>query len=141
MSTNRHAQFLQIMDRLGAEAKAKGDKSFAEALSHCTLNVSGGNPDCPMARLLMEDYIQTGQLPDGAAASSRPITAAVNSGSNPAPCREAIVDRLHELLKREAIWRKDQRFLESLAACQGAIKEEEFCPLHRLLHSSQPSGK
>lgn len=136
MSTDRHAQFLQIMDRLGAEAKAKGDKSFAEALSECTLHASGGNPDCPMGRLLMEDYVRTGQLPEGAAASSRPITPAVKSGSNSALSREAIVDRLHELLTREAIWRKDQRFLDSLAACQAAIREEEFCPLHRLLHSS-----
>lgn len=138
MAASDHtSKFIRVMDRLAEEAKAKGDKSFAEALSHCVLNVSGGNPDCPMGRLVLEEYLRSGHLPNGA---GPPLPGSPGSTltQTPPAKREVLIDRLHDLLKREAIWRKDQRFLDALTSCGQAIKEEEFCPLRRLLHASDP---
>lgn len=95
--------------------------------------------DCPLGQLFIDDYIQTGILPDGSKRSET-IASAVSSAS-PSPThatkrdRQKLLTTLHKQLEQEAKWRKDDRYVAALSQCNYFMDTNPDCPLHRLLHS------
>lgn len=133
---NQHAKFIQLQDRLRATAEAQGDHALGEALSTCIRTLSGEQPNysaCPIRTLLLEDYVQTGQVPQG---PQNPASPGLLSSPVPSLPRQAILDRMHALMKRDALRLKDVRYLEALDACDRATTTNPNCPMFKLLHKS-----
>jgi hypothetical protein len=133
---NQHAKFVQLQDRLRVLAEQYGDHAFAEALSNCIHIASGDHSDCsecPMRNLLLEDYVQTGQVPNG---PHQPTPPALTSQPGPSLPMQTILDRVQALLKRDALRVGDVRYLEALEACEQAKKANPNCPMFNILHKS-----
>ncbi len=143
MSEYDHCVFIKLVERLRAEAEQRGDVAFADALNQCILLVSGGNFDCPMGQLILEDTLRSGKLP-GAAFPSPSALQQSRSGDAPVQRtvlkRGEIFEKLRHLLKQEAMRRQDTRYLEALEACERVTNNQSFsgvpdwdCPVRRLL--------
>lgn len=142
MSDREHVAFMAIIDRLRAEAEARGDVAFAEALAACLLHVSGGDLNCPMGQLILEDSLRAGTLPGAALSALPPSRPAVPRAPSRRLTRQALVEKLLAFLRQEATRRGDTRYLEAVSACHLTLTTEsgmEDCPLRRLLHAREDS--
>jgi hypothetical protein len=142
MSDREHCAFIALVDRLRASAEQAGDTAFAEALAECFLFVSGGNLDCPMGQLILEDTLRSGKPPGASLpAPSAPEPSEVHRPPQPTVLkRRERFDQLRHLLMKDAMWKHDARYLEALAACERLTTvcdqpggEVFDCPIRRLL--------
>ncbi len=138
-----HCAYIALVERLRAEAEQRGDAAFAAALAECTVHVSGGDLDCPMGQLILEDTLRSGKLP-GASFPSPSALPPSRQSAPPVPSRSLkrgeIFEKLQHLLKQEATRRGDTRYLEALEACMRSIKKDKDlpmidCPVHRILQA------
>jgi len=130
-------QFLQLIARLHAVAEKHGDRVFAGALSECLVDASGGGPNCPMADLLIQQYVETGHMPEVGGAPRSPQLPL--NATDPAPYdRQRLLDYLHHVLEERAILRGDTQYVQALHACQHAMRENDACPVHRFLSKQAP---
>jgi hypothetical protein len=125
-------QFLRLRARLQAVAAKHGDAAFAEALSRCVVDASGGAPHCPMGELFLQRYADSGRMPDPADPRTRPrhpLTA-----SDPPPYdRQRLMTYLQRVLEERALLHGDLQYVEALHACQGMTRDSAACPLHRFI--------
>jgi len=55
--SRRLIKIMTVMERFRAEAEARGHQPFADALGSCTLEIAGGNMDCPLGRLVVDESV------------------------------------------------------------------------------------
>lgn len=141
MFEDDHCAFIKLVERLRAEVEQQGDVAFADALNQCMLSVSGGDLDCPMGQLILEDTLRSGKLP-GAAFSSPSALPQSRSGNSPVQRkglkRSEVFGKLRHLLKQDAMRRQDTRYLDALEACERLTEGCDRssipdCPVRRLL--------
>jgi hypothetical protein len=125
-------QFLPLIARLRAVAKKHGDGVFAGALDACLVDASGGAPSCPMAGLILEEYVQTGHLPKIDGKRTTPLRP-MNVTDPPPYDRQRLLNYVHHVLEARAALKSDTHYVKALQACQKAMQESDGCPMHRIL--------
>ena len=143
MSDREHYAFIALIDRLRASAERVGDMAFAEALAECFLNVSGGNQDCPIGQLILEDTVRSGKLPGaGKLSPSAPEPPRTRRPQPTVLKRRALFDGWIPLLEKEATRQHDAQYLEALAACKRLATDggPVDCPIRRLLREQGGGG-
>ncbi len=138
MGENPHIKFLHLRDRLRAWAEEHGDHAFAQALTDCIVNVSSGEPHCPIAQLLEEDFVLTGHVPY--ATGPHQTAAPSRAGTPSALSRQAVLGRVQTLLKRDAQRLQDDRYLQALEACAQATRDNPHCPFAKLRRTEDSSS-
>lgn len=142
MFSRRLVKILKVMERFREEAEQKGHQPFADALQSCTLEISGGNMDCPLGKLVVDESARTGVF------MAFNLRAAAPSRRDPAPAegRQTPVDtsamtvlewqskytKLWGLLKEDAKLAKDTDCLEALEACSDPAQNHR-CPVRELI--------
>jgi hypothetical protein len=136
MAPDRHRdrdQFLQLIARLRGVAEKHGDRVFADALSGCLVDSSGGEPRCPMAALFIQQYADDGYMPDiGGPPKTAPLP--LNATDPPPYDRQRLLDYIRHILEERAALRGDTRFVQALHECRRTMLESESCPMHRFLN-------
>ena len=131
-------QFLQLTVRLRGVADKRGDSAFASALGQCLVDASGGEPNCPMADLLIGQYAEAGHMPDlGTPPKAPPLP--LNAADPPPYDRQRLLNFIHHALEERAVLRGDTHFVEALHGCQRAMLDNDGCPIHRFLRQQQTS--
>lgn len=142
MFSRRLIKILTVMERFRQEAEERGHLPFADALQSCTLEISGGNMDCPLGKLVVDESARTGVFMafNPGAASPRPRDPAAAGG------KQALTDiasstvlewqskyaKLWALLKEDAKLAKDVDCLEALEACND-LTQTHRCPVRELI--------
>lgn len=145
MFSRRLIKILTVMERFREEAEGKGHQPFADALQSCTLEISGGNMDCPLGKLVVDESARTGVFMafNPSAPAPRPRDAASGKGGQ-APTdisTTAILEwqskytKLWSLLKEDARLAKDMDCLEALEACND-LTQNHRCPVRELIVQS-----
>lgn len=145
MFSRRLIKILTIMERFREEAEGKGHQPFADALQSCTLEISGGNMDCPLGKLVVDESARTGVFMafNPGAPAPRPRDPAAGRGG------QALTDistttilewqskytRLWSLLQEDARLAKDADCLEALEACSD-LTQNHRCPVRELIVQS-----
>jgi hypothetical protein len=130
-------QFLQLIARLHSVAEKHGDRVFAGALSDCLVDASGGEPKCPIADLILQEYAETGHLPKVDGAPKTPLLP-LNAADPPPYDRQRLLDYIHRVLEERAAFKGDTKYVQALHGCQKAMAESEACPMHRFLSQQPP---
>ncbi len=108
---NPHIKFLHSATVFGHGAEEHGDHAFTQALTDCIGNMSSGEPPCPIAQLLEEDFVLTGHVP---CATGPYQTAALSRPGTPsALSHQAILGRVQTLLKQDVRRLQDDRRIRS----------------------------
>jgi hypothetical protein len=126
-------QFLQLIVRLQAVAEKHGDRVFAAALSECLVDASGGGPGCPMGDLILQQYADTGHMPEIGDATQKSPPLPLNATDPPPYDRQRLLDFIHHILEERAILKGDTHYVQALHGCQRTMQENESCPVHRFL--------
>lgn len=140
--SRRLVKILTVMERFREEAEQKGHLPFADALRSCTLEIAGGNMDCPLGKLVVDESVRTGVF------KAFNLSAPAPRRRDPAPAegRQAPTDispmtilewqskynKLWSLLKGDAKLAKDTDCLEALEACQD-LTQSHRCPVRELI--------
>ncbi len=143
--SRRLIKILTVMERFRQEAEGKGYRAFADALQSCTLEISGGNMDCPLGKLVVDESARTGVFMafNPGAPAPRPRDSASGRGG------QALTDisattvlewqskytKLWSLLKEDARLAKDTDCLEALEACND-LTQNHRCPVRELIVQS-----
>lgn len=134
MTDRKHEKFLRLREALQAKAKQEGNIDLASAVEECLLKVTGGDPDCPFGALLLQDYVESGTIPNGgghpAKGDSSPPSVQIPDST--------VIDRLQALLVHEAEARRDDPYIQALQACHRLMQSDPQCPFFRLMHGSPP---
>ncbi len=148
--SRRLIKILSVMERFREEAEAKSHQPFADALRSCTMEIVGGNMDCPLGKLVVDESARTGVFmafnASGPAPQRRePGPAAV--GRAPAAMSPMTVlewqskyNKLWNLLKEDARLAKDTECLEALDACND-LTQTHRCPVRELIVQGLWHGK
>ena len=145
--SRRLVKIMAIMERFYEEAEIKGHRPFAEALYRCTKTITGGNMDCPLGKLLVDESARTGKfLAFDAAAhkfSQHPQGPAGEQG--PIPIDDVMpiqalewqskYTKLWSLLKEDARMAGDTDCLDALEACND-LTQAHRCPVRELIVQS-----
>ncbi len=142
--SRRLVKIMAIMERFYEEAATKGHRPFADALYQCTKTITGGNMDCPLGKLVMDESARTGKfLAFDAAAhalSHQAPAPAGEKGSTPdddiTPLKamewQSKYTKLWTLLKEDAKLAGDTECLEALEACND-LTQTHRCPVRELI--------
>jgi len=142
MFSRRLIKILTVMERFRDEAEKKGHQPFADALQSCTLEISGGNMDCPLGKLVVDESARTGvfmAFNSSAPASRPPDSASERGGKAQADISSTTVlewqskyTKLWSLLKEDARLAKDTDCLEALESCN-ELTQNHRCPVRELI--------
>lgn len=140
--SRRLIKILTVMERFREEAEAKGHLPFADALRSCTMEIAGGNMDCPLGKLVVDESARTGVFMAFNAAGSDPRHGrSVPSAGKQAPADmspmtllewQSKYKRLWTLLKEDAKLANDTECLEALEACND-LTQNHRCPVRELI--------
>lgn len=140
--SRRLIKILTVMERFREEAEAKGHLPFADALRSCTMEIAGGNMDCPLGKLVVDESARTGVFmafnasgPDPRRHSPSPAAARqAPAAMSPMTLLEwqSKYNRLWNLLKEDARLAKDTECLEALEACND-LTQNHRCPVRELI--------
>lgn len=140
MFSRRLIKILTVMERFREEAEGKGHLPFADALRDCTMEIAGGNMDCPLGKLVVDESARTGVFMafNPHAPEPRPRDT-VEGKEAPADIASTTVlewqskyTRLWSLLKDDARLAKDIDCLEALEACNDPTQTHR-CPVRELI--------
>jgi hypothetical protein len=144
--SHRLANIVVVIDRFRAEAERKGHAPFAEALSACALNMSGGNLTCPVGMLVLEETLKTGKF---LASELKPQAPGAAPGSTAPAAGEVSVQKAAEwasqfsklwtILEDEARRSGDKECLDALKDCE-EITPQHQCPVRVLLSQHLAPG-
>lgn len=147
--SRRLIKILTVMERFREEAEKKGHQPFADALQSCTLEISGGNMDCPLGKLVVDESARTGvfmAFKPGAPAPRPRDAAPERGGQAPTDISSTTVlewqskyTKLWSLLKEDARLAKDTDCLEALEACN-ELTQTHRCPVRELIVQSLWQG-
>jgi hypothetical protein len=142
MFSRRLVKIMKVMERFREEAEQKGHLPFADALRSCTLEISGGNMDCPLGKLVVDESARTGVFMAfnlSAPAPRRHDPSPPEGGQIPADTSAMTVlewqskyAKLWGLLKEDAKLAKDTDCLEALEACSD-LAQKHGCPVRELI--------
>ncbi|OGW67170.1 MAG: hypothetical protein A3H49_11355 [Nitrospirae bacterium RIFCSPLOWO2_02_FULL_62_14] len=142
MFSRRLIKILTVMERFRMEAELKGHLPFADALQSCTLEIAGGNMDCPLGKLVVDESVRTGvfmAFNTSAPAPSRRDPVRAEGGQAPPVISPMTVlewqskhTKLWSLLKEDARFAKDTDCLEALEACND-LTQNHRCPVRELI--------
>lgn len=143
--SRRLVKILTVMERFREEAESKGHLPFADALQSCRSEIIGGNMDCPLGKLVVDESARTGVFMAFNASAPSPRRR------DPAPAegRQAPADispttvlewkskyaKLWTLLKADAKLAKDTDCLEALEVCHDPTQNHR-CPVRELIVQS-----
>jgi len=140
--SRRLIKIMTVMERFRAEAEARGHQPFADALGSCTLEIAGGNMDCPLGRLVVDESARTGVFMAFNSSGPDPRRRAPNpSEGRQAPAAmtpmnllewQSKYKKLWSLLKDDARLAKDDECLEALEACND-LTQTHRCPVRELI--------
>ena len=138
----RLTKILAVMERFREEAEGKGHQPFAEALRGCIMEIVGGNMDCPLGKLVVDESARTGVFMAFNAAGQDPRHGrSVPSAGKQAPADmspmtllewQSKYKRLWTLLKEDAKLANDTECLEALEACND-LTQNHRCPVRELI--------
>jgi hypothetical protein len=142
MFSRRLVKIMKVMERFREEAEQKGHLPFADALQSCILEISGGNMECPLGKLVVDESARTGVFMAFNLSTPDPRRR------DPAPAegRQAPADlssmtvlewqskyaKLWALLKEDAKLAKDSDCLEALEICSDPA-QKHGCPVMELI--------
>jgi len=143
--SRRLIKILTVMERFREEAEGKGHQPFADALHRCRLEIAGGNMECPLGELVVDESARTGVF----MAFNLSAPAPRRRDSAPAEGRQALAevapvtvlewqskyDKLWSLLKEDARLANDTDCLEALEACNDLTRKHR-CPVRELIVQS-----
>ncbi len=142
MFSRRLVKIMTVMERFRKEAEDKGHLPFAEALRNCTLEISGGNMECPLGKLVVDESARTGVfMAFNISAPAPPPRDRTSGEGEQAPTVIGPVTvlewqnkyaRLWDLLKEDAKLAKDADCLEALEACNDPTQDHR-CPVRELI--------
>lgn len=140
--SRRLIKILTVMERFREEAEARGQQPFADALRSCTMEIAGGNMDCPLGKLVVDESARTGVFMAFNASGPDPRRRAPGPAAarqTPAPMTpmnmlewQSKYNRLWNLLKDDARLAKDTECLEALEACND-LTQTHRCPVRELI--------
>lgn len=143
--SRRLIKILTVMERFREEAETKGHRPFAVALRSCTMEIVGGNMDCPLGKLVVDESARTGvfmAFNTSAPPPQRPDHGPEEASTAPAAMSPMKVlewknkyDRLWKLLKEDAKLANDADLLEALEACND-LTTGHRCPVRELIVQS-----
>ncbi|MEK7293907.1 MAG: hypothetical protein AAB049_02910 [Nitrospirota bacterium] len=145
MFSRRLVKILTVMERFRQEAEERGHLPFADALHSCRLEISGGNMECPLGKLVVDESARTGVFMAFNASAPAPR----HRDPVPAEGRQTPADiptttvlewqskyaKLWVLLKEDARLARDTDCLEALEACHDPIQNHR-CPVRELIVQS-----
>jgi len=142
MFSRRLIKIMTVMERFREEAEGKGHQPFADALRSCTMEIAGGNMDCPLGKLVVDESARTGVFmafnASGPAPQSLAPSAAEERQAPHAISPITVLDwqskhtKLWSLLKEDARLAKDADCLEALEACND-LTQNHRCPVRELI--------
>jgi hypothetical protein len=142
MFSRRLIKIMTVMERFREEAEQKGHQPFADALHRCRLEISGGNMDCPLGKLVVDESARTGVFMAFNISAPAPAPRDRTSGEGgQAPTGIGPVTvlewqnkyaRLWSLLKEDARLARDTDCLEALEACHD-LTQDHRCPVRELI--------
>lgn len=143
--SRRLVKILTIMERTRMEAEQKGHLPFADALHRCTVEISRGNMDCPLGKLVVDESARTGVFmafksghpPPSPRHPVREGQAPVATSIETALEWRSKYNKLWNLLKEDARLARDADCLEALEACD-ALTQSHRCPVRELV--ARPRG-
>jgi hypothetical protein len=142
MFSRRLVKIMKVMERFREEAEQKGQLPFADALRSCTLEIAGGNMECPLGMLVVDESARTGvfmafnlnapapQRRDPASAEGRQVPA--DTSAMTVLEWQSKYAKLWSLLKEDAKLAKDIECLEALEACSD-LAQQHGCPVRELI--------
>lgn len=140
--SRRLIKIISVMERFREEAEGKGHLPFADALRSCTLEIAGGNMDCPLGKLVVDESARTGvfmAFNASAPAPSRRDSAPAEGRQAPSVISPMTIlewqskhAKLWSLLKDDARLAKDADCLEALEACND-LTQNHRCPVRELI--------
>lgn len=142
MFSRRLVKIMTVMERFREEAEQKGHLPFADALHSCRLEIAGGNMECPLGKLVVDESARTGvfmAFNASAPAPSRRDPAPAGEGQAPvniSPVKvlewKSTYAKLWTLLKEDARLARDTDCLEALEACHDPAQSHR-CPVRELI--------
>jgi hypothetical protein len=142
MFSRRLVKIMKVMERFREEAEQQGHLPFADALRSCTLEIAGGNMECPLGMLVVDESARTGVFMAfnlSAPAPPRRDPASAEGRQVPADTSAMTVlewqnkyAKLWSLLKEDAKLAKDTECLEALEACSDPA-QKHGCPVRELI--------
>jgi len=140
--SRRLVKIIKVMERFREEAEQKGHLPFADALRNCTLEIAGGNMDCPLGKLVVDESARTGVFMafNLSAPAPRPRDPSPAEGTQAPTDTSAMTvlewqskyTKLWNLLKEDAKLAKDTDCLEALEACS-ELTQKHRCPVRELI--------
>jgi hypothetical protein len=142
--SRRLTKILSLMERFREEAERKGNRCFAGALHQCTQNISGGNVNCPLGKLVVEESARTGNslasrlLPQlsryGDPTSEAGQASMTDAGLSATKALEwrSKYNTLWALLMEDARLTGDEECLRALEACND-LTQAHRCPVRELI--------
>ncbi len=140
MFSRRLVKILMVMERFREEAESKGHLPFSDALRDCTMEIAGGNMDCPLGKLVVDESARTGVFMafNPHAPAPRPRDAVEEKEAPTDIASTTVLEwqskyfRLWSLLKDDARLAKDIDCLEALEACNDPTLTHR-CPVRELI--------
>jgi len=145
MFSRRLVKIMTVMERFREEAEQKGHQPFADALHSCRLEIAGGNMECPLGKLVVDESARTGvfmAFNTSAPAPRRRDPVPEEGRQAPADISPTVVlewkskyAKLWTLLKEDARLARDTDCLEALEACHDPAQSHR-CPVRELIVQS-----
>jgi hypothetical protein len=150
MFSRRLVKIIKVIERFREEAEQKGHLPFADALRSCTLEISGGNMDCPLGKLVVDESARTGVFMAFNLSAPAPrrrdpalaeeMQAQVDTSAMTVLEWQSKYAKLWSLLKEDAKLAKDTDCLEALDACSD-LTQKHGCPVRELIVQNLWHGK
>ncbi|HYM38232.1 MAG TPA: hypothetical protein VES96_07510 [Nitrospiraceae bacterium] len=149
MFSRRLIKILTVMERFRQEAEERGHLPFADALQSCTLEISGGNMDCPLGKLVVDESARTGVFMAfnlNAPAPRREVAPPAGRQASTDISSATILEwqskysKLWNLLKEDAKLARDTDCLEALEACNDLTQTNHRCPVRDLIAQGLSHG-
>lgn len=148
--SRRLVKIMKVMERFRQEAEQKGHLPFAEALRSCTMEIAGGNMDCPLGKLVVDESARTGVFMAfnlDAPVPPRPDPSSAGGSQAPSDMSSMTIlewqskyTKLWDLLKEDAKLARDTDCLEALEACT-ELTQKHRCPVRELIVQNLWRGK
>ncbi len=142
MFSRRLVKIMTVIERFREEAEQRGHQPFADALHGCRLEISAGNMECPLGKLVVDESARTGvfmAFNASAQAPRRRDPAPAEGRQAPAEVTPMVVlewqskyAALWRLLKEDAKRAGDTDCLEALEACND-LTQKHRCPVRELI--------
>jgi hypothetical protein len=132
------------MERFRDEMERQDNVHFARALHRCTLNISGGDANCPLGRLVREESSRKGRSSASGLLAQplrvRDLVLGRDQVSSPAVCGSVSqamewrgkYNKLWTLLTEDARLSGDEDCLQALEACNDLVPMHR-CPVRELI--------